>query len=107
MQNAKYAKYNRALFKDGERREEGREILLEFFKLNGQGISDLTGFLIMHSETDPRESIVLTFWRSKESMSAFYSKENPILEELVNKLKPLFSEMPVRFDYSITSFKAT
>jgi heme-degrading monooxygenase HmoA len=75
--------------------------------VNGQEISDLTGFLIMDSETDPRESIVLTFWKSKESMIAFYNKENPTLTGLVNKLKPLFSEMPVRIDYKVTSFKAT
>lgn len=106
MQFANYVKYNRALFKDRDRREEGKEVLLEFFNANGQEIGDLTGFLIMDSETDPRESIVLTFWKSKESMTAFYDKDNPILTELVNKLKPYFSEMPVRFDYRVTSFKA-
>jgi hypothetical protein len=102
MHYANCAKYNRALFKDRDRREEGREILLEFFKVNE--ISDLTGFLIMDSETDPRESIVLTFWNSKESMTAFYTEENPVLRGLVNKLKPLFSEMPVRFDYKVINF---
>jgi heme-degrading monooxygenase HmoA len=107
VQYANYAKYNRALFKDRNRREEGREVLVKFFKVNGQQISDLTGFLIMDSETDPRESIVLTFWKSKESMTAFYNEENPILTELVDKLKPLFTEMPVRFDYRVTSFKET
>jgi hypothetical protein len=40
-------------------------------------------------------------------MIAFYNKENPTLTGLVNKLKPLFSEMPVRIDYKVTSFKAT
>jgi predicted nucleic-acid-binding Zn-ribbon protein len=29
----------------------------------------------------------------------FYKKENLIVIGLVNELKPLFSEMPVRFDY--------
>ena len=107
MHYENYAKYNRALFKDRNRREEGREVLLQFFKVNEQEISDLTGFLIMDNENDPRESIVLTFWKSKESMTAFYNNENPILTGLVNKLKPLFSEMPVRFDYRVTSFKTT
>lgn len=107
MQYANYAKYNRALFKDRDRKEEGREVLLKFFKENEQEISDLTGYLIMDSETDSRESIVLTFWKSKESMTAFYDEGNPLLARLVNKLKPLFSEMPVRLDYRVTSFKTT
>jgi hypothetical protein len=83
-----------------------RIVLLEFFNVNGREISDLTGFLIMDSETDPRESIVLTFWKSKESMTSFYNRENPTLEGLVNNLKPLFSEMPARFDYKVL-FKTT
>ena len=69
-------------------------------------MNGLTGFLIMDSETDPKERIVLTFWKSKESMTAFYMEENNVLTLLVNKLKPLFSEMPVRFDYKLTSFKS-
>jgi heme-degrading monooxygenase HmoA len=107
MHNSNYVKYNRALFKDRDSREEGREILLEFFKMNELEISGLTGFLVMDSEIDPKETIVLTFWNSKESMTAFYNEENPILTGLVSKLKPLFSEMPERFDYKVTSFKAT
>jgi heme-degrading monooxygenase HmoA len=61
----------------------------------------------MNSEADPKESTVLTFWKSKESMTAFYNMENKILTECVDKLKPLFSAMPERIDYKIISFKAT
>jgi heme-degrading monooxygenase HmoA len=107
MKQANYVKYNRALFKDGERREEGKKVLLEFFKVNERVINGLTGFLIMDSETDPKESVVLTFWNSNETMTAFYNGDNDILTWLVNKLKPLFSEMPVRLDYKVTLFKTT
>lgn len=107
MQQANYVKYNRALFKDRDRKEEGKKVLLEFFKVNERVINGLTGFLIMDSETDPKESIVLTFWKSKESMTTFYNEENSILTWLVNKLKPLFSDMPVRLDYKVTLFKTT
>lgn len=107
MQEPNYVKYNKALFKDRERREEGKKVILEFFKMNERVINGLTGFLIMDSETDPKESIVLTFWRSKESMTLFYDEENSILTWLVNRLKPLFSEMPVRSDYKVTLFKTT
>lgn len=105
MQQPNYVKYNRALFKDRERREEGKKVLLEFFKVNERVINGLIGFLIMDSESDPKESIVLTFWKSKELMTAFYNEENNILTSLVNKLKPLFSEMPVRLDYKVTLLK--
>jgi hypothetical protein len=69
-------------------------VCLKFFEVNGQEINDLTGFLIMDSEIDPRESIVLTFWKDMKSMTVFYNKENPIMTGLANELKPLFSEMP-------------
>ncbi len=107
MQQANYVKYNRTFYKDRERREEGKKVLLEFFKVNERLMNGLTGFLIMDSETDPKERIVLTFWESEESMTAFYNEENNVLTSLVNKLKPLFSETPVRFDYKIASFKTT
>lgn len=68
-------------------------------------MNGLTGFLIMDSEADFKERLVLTFWKTEESMTAFYSEENNVLISLVNKLKPLLSEMPVRFDYEVTSFK--
>jgi hypothetical protein len=71
-----------------------RSVCLKFFKVNGQEINDLTGFLIMDSEIGPRVSIVLTFWKDMKSMTVFYNKENRIMTRLANELKPLFSEMP-------------
>jgi heme-degrading monooxygenase HmoA len=103
LQFANYVKYNKALFKDRDKREEGEKALLEFFKAHEQEINGFTGFLIMGSETDPKESIALTFWKSKESMAAFYNEENNILMEFVNKLKPLFEVMPERIDYKVIS----
>ena len=105
MQQANHVMHNRTFYKDKDRREEGKKVLMEFFKVNERIINGLTGFLIMDSETDPKERIVLTFWKSKDFMTAFYNEENSVLTSLVNRLKPLFSEMPVRFDYRLTSFK--
>lgn len=107
MQQANYVMHNRTFYKDKERREDGKKMLLEFFKVNEGIVNGLTGFLIMDSETDPKERIVLTFWKSKESMTAFYNEENNVLTSLVSELKPLFSEMPVRSDYKLTSIKTT
>jgi heme-degrading monooxygenase HmoA len=103
LQFANYVKYNKALFKDGDKREEGEKALLEFFKAHEQRINGFIGFLIMGSETDPKQSIVLTFWKSKESMASFYSEKNNILMEFVNKLKPMFEVMPERIDYKVIS----
>jgi heme-degrading monooxygenase HmoA len=105
IQEANYVKYNRSFYKDRERREAGKKVLLEFFRVNERVMNGLTGFLIIDNETDFKERIVLIFWKSKESMTAFHSEENNVLISLVNKLKPLLSEMPVRFDYKVTSFK--
>lgn len=58
MQQANYVKYNRTFYRDRERKEEGKKVLLEFFKMNERAINGLTGFLIMDSETDPKERIV-------------------------------------------------
>lgn len=100
---ANYVKYNKALYEDGDKRKEGEKALLEFFKEHEQKINGFIGFLIMGSETDPRESIALTFWKSKESMAAFYNEENNILMEFVNKLKPMLEAMPERIDYKVIS----
>jgi heme-degrading monooxygenase HmoA len=107
LQFANYVKYNKAVFKDKDKREEGEKTLLEFFKANEQGIKGFIGFLVMSSETDPKVSIVLTFWKSKESMAAFYNEENSTLTEFVNKLKPLLEVMPERIDYKVISFNTT
>jgi heme-degrading monooxygenase HmoA len=56
-------------FSKMEKEEKKEKILLEFFKANELIISGLTQFLITHSETDPKESIVLTFWKSKEPIT--------------------------------------
>ena len=83
MQEGNYVKYNRTVYKDRERREEGKMVLLAFFKANELVINGFTGFLIMDSETDPKERIVLTFWKSKESMIAFYNEENNVLTSYI------------------------
>ncbi len=44
----------------------------------------------MDSLEDPSESIVLTFWETKEEMDNFYQVDNRLLSDLVEKLKPLF-----------------
>lgn len=48
-----------------------------------------------------RETIVLTFWETREDMETYYSKDNNILSDLVEKVKPMFEQMSERSDYKI------
>ena len=50
-------------------------------------------------------TVVLTFWENKEDMENYYSNENKILSELVDKVKPMFEQMPERSDYKIAVFE--
>ncbi|HET7642743.1 MAG TPA: hypothetical protein VFK40_04490 [Nitrososphaeraceae archaeon] len=38
-------------------------------------------------------------------MENYYSKDNEILSDLVNKVKPMFEQMPERSDYKIAVFE--
>jgi len=52
-----------------------------------------------------RETIVVTFWETREDMENYYSKYNNILSDLVEKVKPIFEQIPERSDYKIALFK--
>jgi hypothetical protein len=52
-----------------------------------------------------RETIVVTFWETREDMENYYSKYNNILSDLVEKVKPIFEQMPEKSDYKIALFK--
>ena len=100
----KYVKHNKAKLKAGKR-EESTKMLLEFFnKLEGN-IKGLKGFLVMDNINDTQESVVLTFWETKEDMDAFYNPNNNVLANFIESAKALFEEMPERKDYQISSFK--
>jgi heme-degrading monooxygenase HmoA len=68
MQQLNRVKY-KSPFQRWRKKRRRKKILLEFFKANELIISGLIQFLITHSETDPKESIVLTFWKSKEPIT--------------------------------------
>jgi heme-degrading monooxygenase HmoA len=52
-----------------------------------------------------RETVVLTFWENREDMEDYYSRDNTILSELVEKVKRMFEQMPERSDYKIALFE--
>ena len=100
----KYVKHNKVKLKTGKR-EESNKMLLEFFKeLEGKA-TGMRGFMVMEGIQDLQESLVLTFWETKEDMDAFYQPYNMALSDLVEKLKPSFEQLPVRKDYQVAKFK--
>jgi heme-degrading monooxygenase HmoA len=52
-----------------------------------------------------KETVVLTFWDKREDMENYYSKDSKILSDLVEKVKPMFEQMPERLDYKIVLFE--
>ena len=99
-----YVKYNKILLKPGKR-ESSTKAILEFFKRIQQLENKMEGFIVMDSLEDDSESIVLTFWKTKEDMDEFYQPDNQLLSDLVQKLKPSFETMPERRGYHISDAK--
>jgi len=99
-----YVKYNKVLLKPGER-DHSTKAILEFFKKVQAKESKMRGFIVMDSLEDSSESIVLTFWDTKEDMDNFYQIDNRLLSDLVEKLKPSFETLPERRCYRVSDFK--
>jgi heme-degrading monooxygenase HmoA len=99
-----YVKYNKILLKPGKR-DHSTKVILEFFKKVQKRESKMKGFIVMDSLDDPYESIVLTFWETKEEMDNFYEADNRLLSDLVEKLKPIFETLPERRGYHVSDLQ--
>ena len=99
-----YVKYNKILLKPGKRDHSTRAIL-EFFKKVQAQESKMKGFMVMDSLENQSESIVLTFWKTKEDMDKFYQVDNNLLSDLVEKLKPSFETLPERRGYQVSDYQ--
>jgi heme-degrading monooxygenase HmoA len=102
--NLEYIKHNRVRLKEGSQKKV-TEIFKEFFKNIKGTVKGLKGYSILENIENDRETIVLTFWQTREDMENYYSKDNNILSDLVEKVKPMFEQMPERSDYKIVLFK--
>jgi heme-degrading monooxygenase HmoA len=102
--NIKYSKHNRVRFNSLEERDKGRKMFTEFFGSirKGELGKEMRGHIILDSASDFRESIVLTFWETREEMDKFYTTQNKALASLVERAKPLFETMPERTDYVVS-----
>jgi quinol monooxygenase YgiN len=81
------------------------EIFKEFFEDIKGTIKGLKGYAILENIENDRETLVLTLWENKEDMEKYYSKDNNILSDLVEKVKPMFEQIPERSDYKIALFE--
>jgi heme-degrading monooxygenase HmoA len=100
----KYAKHNRVRLKEGKR-DKITKMFIEFFnKVEGK-TKGMEGYIIMDNIKDSNESIVITFWNSKQDMDTYYQPHNKDLSDLIEKAKPSFEQMPERSSYSISRLK--
>ena len=102
--NLEYIKHNRVRLKEGSQKKV-TEIFTEFFEDIKGTVKGLKGYAILENLENDKETVVLTFWENKEDMENYYSKDNKILSDLVNKVKPMFDQMPERSDYKIALFE--
>jgi len=102
--NLEYIKLNRVRLKTASQKKV-TEIFKEFFEDIKGTVKGLKGYSILENIENDRETIVLTFWENREDMEKYYSKDNDILSELVEKVKPMFEQMPERSDYKIALFE--
>ena len=87
--NLEYIKHNRVRLEEGSQKKV-TEIFKEFFEDIKGIVKGLKEYIILENIEIDRETIVLTFWKTIEDSEKFYSKDNDILFNLVEKGKPMF-----------------
>ena len=101
--NLEYIKLNRVRLKAASQKK-ATGIFKDFFEDIKGTVKGLKGYAILENIENDKETIVLTFWENKEDMVNYYSKDSKILSDLVEKVKPMFEQMPERSDYKIALF---
>jgi heme-degrading monooxygenase HmoA len=106
MNTINFVKLNRVRLKDGMR-EVATTKFREFFASIHGKVSGFKGYTILETSDDNNETLVLTYWRSKEDMDNYYSNSNSSLSSLVDEVKPMFEKMPERISYNVVSLDVT
>ena len=102
--NLQYIKCNKVTLKEGSQKKVTK-IFKEFFGNIKGTIKGFKGYTILENIKNDKETVVLTFWETREDMEKYYSKDNKILSDLIEKVKPMFEQMPERLDYKISIFE--
>lgn len=106
MNTINFVKLNRVRLKDGMRQKTSTKFREFFASIHGK-VSGLKGYTILENSDDNNETLVLTYWGSKEDMDNYYSNGNSSLSRLVEEVKPMFEKMPERISYNIVSLDVT
>lgn len=106
MNTINFVKLNRVRLKDGMRQNATTKFREFFASIHGK-VSGFKGYTILENDEDTNETLVLTFWKSKEDMDNYYSNTNYSLSNLVQEVKPMFEKMPERISYNIVLFDLT
>ena len=106
MNTINFVKLNRVRLKDGMR-EVATTKFREFFASIHGKVSGFKGYTILENSDDNNETLVLTYWESKEDMDNYYSNGNSSLSSLVEEVKPMFGKMPERISYNVVSLDVT
>ena len=100
MNTINFLKLNRVRLRDGMR-DKATTKFKEFFANIQGNVDGFKGYTILENDEDSNETVVLTFWKSKEDMDNYYSNTNYSLSNLVQEVKPMFEKMPERISYNI------
>lgn len=106
MNTINFVKLNRVRLKDGMRQKTSTKFREFFASIQGK-VSGFKGYTILENSDDNNETLVLTYWGSKEDMDNYYSNGNSSLSRLVEEVKPMFEKMPERISYNIVSLDVT
>ena len=88
-----------------ENRDKGTRMFIEFFgSMRQEEVGkEMRGHIILDNINDLQESIVLTFWETKEDMDKFYMSQNKALANLVKRAQPLFGCLNVTLCYLVAT----
>jgi heme-degrading monooxygenase HmoA len=106
MYTINFVKLNRVRLKDGMRQNATTKFREFFASIHGK-VSGFKGYTILENSDDNNETLVLTYWRSKEDMDNYYSNGYSSLSSLVEEVKPMFEKMPERISYNVVSLDVT
>jgi heme-degrading monooxygenase HmoA len=101
MNTINFVKLNRVRLRDGMRGKATVKFREFFLTIQGN-VTGFKGYTILENVEDNNETLVLTFWGSKEDMDNYYSDANS-LSRLVEEVKPMFEKMPERISYNVVS----
>jgi|SRR5687767_3313220 quinol monooxygenase YgiN len=101
LSEIKYVKLNTVHLMKGKR-EKNTKLLKEFFEKIDRRVKGMKGYAIMESQGDPQETIVVTFWETKEDMDMYYRPDNSVLSEFILRAKFNFEKAPERKDYVVS-----